>query len=133
MATRSLIRDSHLPFPSEEREAAGADLQAMLIDLIALSLVGKQAHWNVEGRHFTFVHAQLDEFVDAWRSLEDDVAERGVAPDGQAATVAATSEIEPLAAGPLRDREVVEAIADVSRRSWSGPGSASTMATTAIS
>jgi starvation-inducible DNA-binding protein len=109
MDALSLIR------PAEAWEAAGTDLQAMLVDLIALSLIRKQAHWNVEGRHFASVHAQIDELVDAWRSLEDDVAERavalGVAPDGQAATVAATSEIEQLPAGTLRDSDVVEAIA----------------------
>ena len=114
MATQSVLPEPHLPFPTEERETAGADLQAMLVDLVDLSLIGKQAHWNVEGRHFRSLHRELDELVDAWRSLEDDVAERavalGVAPDGQARTIATTSEIEPLAAGPLTDRDVVEAI-----------------------
>jgi starvation-inducible DNA-binding protein len=44
------------------------------------------------------------------------VAERavalGVPPDGQPGTVAATSEIEPLVAGPLPGGDVVKAIAE---------------------
>jgi starvation-inducible DNA-binding protein len=66
--------------------------------------------------------------VDAWRSLVDDVAERavalGVAPDGQARTIATTSEIEPLAAGRLTDRDVVDAITSASRRWLFAPASA---------
>ena len=34
MATQSISPESHLPFPSEEREAAAA--QAMLVDLVDL-------------------------------------------------------------------------------------------------
>lgn len=115
METQPIASGFHLPFPSEEREAAAADLQAMLVDLIDLGLIGKQAHWMVEGRTFYSLHKQLDELVDAWRALADEVAERavalGVAPDGQARTVAGSSEIDPLTVGPLAAPEVVEAIA----------------------
>jgi starvation-inducible DNA-binding protein len=111
-----IFPEAHIPFPVDEREAAGGELQRMLVDLVDLSLLGKQAHWNVEGRHFRSLHDELDDLVEAWRSLGDEVAERavtlGVAPDGQARTVAATSEVEPLPVGVLKDRDVVVAIAD---------------------
>lgn len=110
-----LIVNFHLPIGADDREVAG-ELQSMLVELIDLALIGKQVHWNVEGPHFRLVHRELDELVDAWRALGDDVAERavalGAAPDGRAATVASFSQIAPLAVGHLRDYDVVREIAD---------------------
>jgi starvation-inducible DNA-binding protein len=70
----------------------------------------------VEGRHFRSVHEELDEQVDAWRMLSDEVAERAVAigasPDGQAETIAGATQLEPLPGGHLSDRQVLRAIGD---------------------
>ena len=41
----------HLPFAAEDRGVA-AELQAALVDLIDLALIGEQAHWNIAGPHF---------------------------------------------------------------------------------
>jgi starvation-inducible DNA-binding protein len=116
MATQSILRDFDLPLGAKERETVGAELQGMLVDLVDLVLVGKQAHWNVEEPHFSSLHNLLDEFVDAWCELEDDVAERavaiGLAPDGRPETLAESSKMESLSAGPLKHDEVVRAIAD---------------------
>lgn len=49
------------PLPESDRETAGAALQATLPDLLDLSLVAKQAHWNLHGPRFRSVHVQLDE------------------------------------------------------------------------
>lgn len=72
-------------------------LQAALVDLIDLSLQGKQAHWNIQGPRFRALHLHLDEIVDEVRTGSDDVAERlatlGYAPDGRAATVSKESGI----------------------------------------
>jgi starvation-inducible DNA-binding protein len=88
-------------------------LQQTLVELLELALQGKQAHWNVEGPMFKPVHEQLDEFVDQYREWYDDVAERltaiGESADGRTATIAATADLKPLPAGPLADRDVVEA------------------------
>jgi starvation-inducible DNA-binding protein len=114
MAT-PLVVNFHMPIDAEDREVA-AELQSMLVELIDLALIGKQVHWNVEGPHFRSLHLELDELVDTWRALGDDVAERavtlGAAPDGQAATVASFSRIAPLAVGHLRDYDVVREVAD---------------------
>jgi starvation-inducible DNA-binding protein len=99
-------------------------LQAALVDLIDLSLLAKQAHWNVHGTNFRSVHLQLDEVLDDLRTWQDDVAERvaavGGAPDGRAGTVAASSKVADLAAGPLNAPAVVQEFTDrltaVSRR-----------------
>jgi len=66
-------------------------LQAALVELIDLSIQGKQAHWTVTGPLFKPVHEHLDAIVDEVRAAYDDVAERmaalEVAPDGTLATV----------------------------------------------
>jgi starvation-inducible DNA-binding protein len=63
------------PLGDTEREATGAVLQATLVDLVDLSLIAKQAHWNVVGPNFRSAHLQLDELVSAARQYTDDVAE----------------------------------------------------------
>jgi starvation-inducible DNA-binding protein len=106
-----IVRDVHPTLRHEERQALGAILEQTLVDLVDLSLIGKQLHWNVEGPHFRSLHLQLDELVDSWRELGDRVAERavalGVAPDGRSATIAGETPLEAPPAGPLADHKVV--------------------------
>jgi starvation-inducible DNA-binding protein len=115
--------DFQSPLTAERRAVAG-ELQATLIDLLDLTLLGKHAHWNVEGRMFRSVHRELDELVEAWCTLSEDVAERtvaiGASPDGQVEAIAGATALEPLPSGRLSDRQVLRAIgerlADVARR-----------------
>ena len=116
---------AHLPaLGSHQREEVGNELQATLVELIDLSLLGKQLHWNVVGPHFHPLHLQLDELIDSWRGLADTVAERAVAlgfvPDGQSATVADASQIDTVERTQLEDRVVVRELtsrlADVAER-----------------
>ncbi|MGA7689209.1 MAG: DNA starvation/stationary phase protection protein [Jiangellales bacterium] len=90
------------PLSADATKVAGEALQATLVDLIDLSLLGKQAHWNVVGPLFKTVHEHLDEVVDTARQYSDEVAERAVAlgvnPDGTAGTVANESPLSPLGA-----------------------------------
>jgi starvation-inducible DNA-binding protein len=111
----STVRSTHLPPLGEHvRVETGHALQATLVELTDLALIGKQLHWTVVGPHFLSLHEQLDELIDAWRDLSDTVAERAVAigvwPDGQADTVAATAHrrVEP---GPIEDHAVVSELA----------------------
>src|SRR2546421_8766581 len=121
----SIAHEAHLPaLGQHQREEVGRELQATLVELIDLSLIGKQLHWNIFGRPFKPLHEHLDELVDSWRELSDTVAERavalGIAPDGRAATVKANSGIEPVDAGALNTdtalRELVTRLADVTER-----------------
>jgi len=111
------IRDqAHLPsLGSHERAEVGDRLQEMVVELVDLSLLGKQLHWSVVGQHFRSLHLQLDELVDSWRELADTVAERAVAigvfPDGQAATIAADSPIEGVERGAIEDLGLVRLLA----------------------
>src|ERR1700684_3552541 len=51
-------------------------LQRVLVDLIELHLLGKQAHWNVVGTNFRDLHLQVDELVDFAREASDTIARR---------------------------------------------------------
>lgn len=86
-------------------------LQATLVELIDLSLKGKQAHWALTGPLFKPLHEHLDAIVDDARAWYDEVAERlaavGVAPDGRPATIVESSPLEPMKAGFQKDSEVV--------------------------
>lgn len=97
--------------PEEALRVTGTALQDTLVDLLGLSLVGKQAHWNVVGPRFRSIHLQLDEVVDAARAHADTVAERaaalGVPPDGRPETIASAFALPGAKDGWLRDTEVV--------------------------
>jgi starvation-inducible DNA-binding protein len=116
---------AHLPaLGAHEREEIGRELQATLLELIDLSLLGKQLHWSVVGPLFRPLHLYLDELIDSWRDLGDIVAERAVTvgfwPDGQADAVAAGSEIARVERGAVEDRrvlrELVKRVAEVDER-----------------
>ena len=114
--TRDTTKPSHLPpLGAHLRQEIGRELQATLLELVDLSLVGKQLHWNVVGPLFRPLHEQLDELVDSWRELSDTVAERAVAigfqPDGQAHAVVADGELAPVERGPIADQTVVRELA----------------------
>ncbi|MBE6483693.1 MAG: DNA starvation/stationary phase protection protein [Actinomycetaceae bacterium] len=87
-------------------------LQQALVDLTDLALLGKQAHWNIQGSRFRALHLALDEIVDQVRDDSDEVAERlaaiGGTPDGRAATVSAQSGVKQFDAGVLSVDDVYE-------------------------
>ncbi|MFA1539320.1 Dps family protein [Actinomadura monticuli] len=105
------------PLSDQAVKTVGEALQGSLVDLIDLSLVAKQAHWNLTGRNFKVVHEHLDEVVALARTGQDDVAERAVAvgvnPDGRSRTVADRTKLPQLEAGYLDDDKVVAAVTDI--------------------
>jgi starvation-inducible DNA-binding protein len=106
----------HSTLPEPARKVAGEALQDTLVDLLGLSLIGKQAHWNIVGPRFRSIHLQLDEVVDTARSYADTVAERaaalGVTPDGRPETIASSYGLRGTKEGWLRDNEVVELLVE---------------------
>ncbi|MHC3467703.1 Dps family protein [Streptomyces sp. 7R007] len=102
--------------PDDARKVACTALQDTLVDLLGLSLTGKQAHWSIVGRRFRSIHLQLDEVVSAARSFSDTVAERsaalGVPPDGRPETVAKDFTLPDPPHGWLRDSDVVQLMVD---------------------
>jgi starvation-inducible DNA-binding protein len=121
----SVATSTHLPpLGAHVRDEVGRELEYALVELVELSLLGKQLHWTVVGPLFRALHLHLDELVDSWRALGDTVAERAVAigfiPDGQASAIAAASGIAPVERTALEDhvviRELTHRLADVSER-----------------
>jgi len=90
-------------------------LQQLLVDLIDLQLVGKQAHWNVVGVNFRDTHLVLDEVVEAARDFGDELAERMRAlyalPDGRSGAVAAQTSLAAFPAGEVGTAETSDLIA----------------------
>jgi starvation-inducible DNA-binding protein len=88
----------------------------VLIDLIELSIQGKQAHWNVVGKNFRDTHLQLDEIIDAAREFSDEVAERMRAlhalPDGRSDTIAETTTLPEFPQGEVDTSEVIDLITE---------------------
>jgi starvation-inducible DNA-binding protein len=105
------------PLDETARKSVGDTLQQALADLINLSLLAKQAHWNVVGRNFRSVHLQLDEVTDLARQSADAVAERvvtlGLNPDGRAGAIAAQSTLPPFPDGFVDDGLTVERLGDI--------------------
>ncbi|KAF5994405.1 MULTISPECIES: Dps family protein [Streptomyces] len=104
------------PLSDADLKTVSGALQGALVDLVDLSLVAKQVHWNVVGPRFRSIHLQLDEVVDTARLHSDTVAERastiGVPPDGRAATVATTSGIGVTPEGWIKDTDAVGELVD---------------------
>ncbi|MFG2606960.1 Dps family protein [Streptomyces sp. NPDC048514] len=104
------------PLADVDLKTVSEALQGALVDLVDLSLVAKQIHWNVVGPRFRSIHLQLDEVVASARAHSDTVAERasalGVPPDGRAATVASGSGLKTAPAGWIKDTDAVGAMVD---------------------
>ena len=104
------------PLVPAVQDRVAAVLQPVLVDLIDLSHIAKQAHWTVIGPEFRSVHLQLDEIVTTAREATDQVAERlaivGVVPDGRSGTVASSTDVPEIADGWLQTTEAVSATAD---------------------
>ncbi|MET8832136.1 DNA starvation/stationary phase protection protein [Streptomyces sp. NPDC004610] len=104
------------PLPEADLKVVAEALQSALVDLVDLSLVAKQVHWNIIGPRFRSVHLQLDDVVASARAHSDTVAERasalGVSPDGRAGTVAADSGIGAVPNGWIKDSDALRVLTD---------------------
>jgi starvation-inducible DNA-binding protein len=105
---------SHTGFTAST--ALAGNLQRVLVDLIALHLNAKQAHWNVVGSNFRDIHLQLDEITDSAREYSDTIAERMRAlyavPDGRPMTAAKNTTLPELPPGEKSTAEVVDLMTD---------------------
>ncbi|MEN0085586.1 MAG: DNA starvation/stationary phase protection protein [Leifsonia sp.] len=89
-------------------------LSPVVVDLTAIVVNGKQAHWHVRGANFIGVHELLDTIVDHAQEWADLAAERivalGLPVDARLGTVAAKTTTPELTAG---FRPSAETIAEV--------------------
>lgn len=93
-------------------------LGPVVIELTALQISGKQAHWHVRGANFEPVHELLDTLVDHAHEWTDLAAERivalGLPIDARLGTVAAKTQTAPLTAGfHPADRIIREMLAQI--------------------
>lgn len=100
--------------------AAGAAqlLSPVVIDLEAVVVDGKQAHWHIRGSNFTGVHELLDQVVEHAQEYADLVAERivalGLPLDSRIATVAANKTLPSLSDGfQVADVTLTEMVAEL--------------------
>ena len=100
----------------DKAKPTAKELQKNLIALIDLSLVLKQAHWNVVGKNFRAVHLQLDEILLTTREGTDEVAERmvmiGFSPDGRCETVAKQTPLASYTTGFVGIDDTIQSVAD---------------------
>lgn len=93
-------------------------LTPVVVGLTALSVNGKQAHWNVRGSNFIAIHELLDSVVAHARDWADEAAERivalGLPIDGRLSTTAEKAKPTAVPAGftPWEDM-VRDVIADI--------------------
>jgi len=92
-------------------DVLAGNLQKVLTDVTALSLVGKQLHWNITGEGFRSLHLYLDDVVDIAREASDEIAERmraiNAVPDGRPATVSAATTVPAAPEGEILTSEGV--------------------------
>ncbi len=105
------------PLMGDAKNTTATALQGALVDLIDLSLVAKQLHWNVIGTNFRSVHLQLDEVVTLARTYTDTIAERlsalGVNADGRSATVSKNTKLTQPESGWIESGKVVATMTDI--------------------
>jgi len=110
-----MARTIGVPMEELTRQTAAGHLQTVLVDLIGLSLNGKQLHWHLTGPIFLPVHAQLDEIIEVTRDYADRIAERsvtlGVPVDGRPSTIGKDSQIGELEPGWIDAIYAVDAYA----------------------
>ncbi len=99
---------------AEAAQTVAEAMQPTVVELIDLSLLGKQLHWAVVGPRFKPVHEHLDELIDEHREYADTAAEYlstiGIVPDGRAVRVAGDSPLPQVEATFMTDADVVDAM-----------------------
>jgi starvation-inducible DNA-binding protein len=93
-------------------------LEPIVIDLEAMVVDTKQAHWHVRGANFQAIHELLDSVVEHVQDYADTAAERvvalGLPIDSRIQTVVAKTTVPPLSAGFQPSETVIaEVIAQI--------------------
>lgn len=107
---------SRIDLPEETRASLVDLLNENLANAIALGLQIKQAHWNVRGQNFQFVHELFDAILVNLRLHSDDIAERasmlGGVPMGTAREVAQRTQIDDYDFGAVSAMQHIHALSE---------------------
>ena len=100
--------------------ASAQFLSPIVLDLMALTINGKQAHWHVRGANFVGVHELLDTIAGNAGDFADAAAERivalGLPLDARVSAVAQKGSVTSVPAGFTNSDDLVHAvIADIDR------------------
>lgn len=112
MATTPRLHPTRTKLESNARTVAIEVLNKRLADGIDLSLITKQAHWNLKGPQFIGVHLMLDGFRTEQDDLNDKMAERITALGGTAfGTTQVVTKDSQLAAYPTDIYKIADHLA----------------------
>lgn len=116
--TVTVTRKPKSVFGTDAAAGAAQFLQPLVVNLTAMSVDGKQAHWHVRGPNFIGIHELLDVYVDHVREWADLIAERvvalGLPVDGRIATVATGTTTPAVNGGFQRsDQLIAQVVAQI--------------------
>ena len=107
---------SRIDLPEESRSRLVDVLNQNLANTITLSLQVKQAHWNVRGQNFQFVHELFDNILVNLREHSDEMAERaammGGVPVGTAREIARATSIDEYDFGAVSAMQHIHALSE---------------------
>ena len=116
MATAQRLHPTRTRLESNARNVAIEVLNKRLADGLDLSLITKQAHWNLKGPQFIGIHLMLDGFRTEQDDLNDKMAERITALGGTALgttqTITAGSQLTPYPTDIYRVADHLAALID---------------------
>ncbi len=109
-----MMHKTSLDLSLDTRKKSIEILQACFVDTLHLSLLAKQAHWNVKGMQFFSLHELFDKAHSCLGDYTDDLAERiaslGGTARGTLKTIQAQTTLQPYPEDIFKGEEHLKAL-----------------------